>query len=186
MSELSSVDHERHPRPAHADVPPAYFVEGGEGAVYKLQAQQARAAFAGASADLKRNLKQLADPSNVARRYPLATAGAAAGVGLIAALVLVPSKKQAAASRLRALERAIRDESAAGSGVKGGRPLVKPGPAKKLMRLAIQYGKPQAMRFLIGFLSGSAGSVAGQAAAQPDDVDADPAAPPLAPEADAT
>lgn len=57
--------------------------------------------------DVVARLGQGANPADWAKLYPLATVGASAVAGFVAASLLVPSKEQQALHRLAAIERAL-------------------------------------------------------------------------------
>lgn len=127
-------------------------VEGGEGKIHAMAARHATLAMRQALVEAKRHALTAADPRPFVRRHPLPTVGGAAAVGLFAALVAVPSEKQRAAQRLRAIERALRDEAAydGQTTVGGGASL-----SKRAFRYALQYAKPTLVSFLTSAITGA-------------------------------
>lgn len=127
-------------------------VEGGEGKIHAMAARHARLAMKQALVQAKRHAVTGADPRPFVRRYPLATLGGAAAVGLATALVAVPSEKQRASRRLRAIERALRDEAAyEGRPTPSGESFTK----KRLFRYVMRYAKPTLISFLTSALTGA-------------------------------
>ena len=66
------------------------------------QAEAARKALLAGFDDLKATLAGTVDPRAIPRRFPIATLGAVAATGFVAALLAIPSKEQ---QELRKLER---------------------------------------------------------------------------------
>ena len=150
-----------------------FQVEGGEGRVHQMQARHAQAAMGEAVADIKRHLARVADVRPVLRRYPYAAVGASVGVGFVAAALLIPSRQQRAAARLRALERAVRAEAKVGG--KAGGAASATTPTRKALSLAWRFAKPTLLSMITGSLSGMAsGSAGGAAASKADATDAPP------------
>lgn len=127
-------------------------VEGGEGKIHEMSGRHARLAMQQALLEARRHLRAAADPRPLVRQYPLPAIGVAAAVGLIGALALVPSEKQRVAGRLRAIERALRVESAAGGrGVSGSSSM-----GKRLFHMGMQYAKPALISMVTSALTGVA------------------------------
>ena len=132
-----------------------FQVEGGEGKVHQMQARHAKFALQEAVLDARHHLLKAADVRPVLRKYPYVAVGGSLAAGFVAAAVLVPSKKQRAASRLRALERAVRAEAAAGKkslGKGGGA-----SPTKRVLGLVWRFARPTLLSMVTGAISGAAG-----------------------------
>ena len=148
-----------------------FEVEGGEGKVHQMQARHAKLAMGEALRDAKRHVANAADVRPVLRKHPYLTVGGSLAIGFVAAAALVPSKKQRAAARLRALERAVRAEAAVGDRASAVKPA--PSKAKKVIGLAWRFARPTLLSMATGAISGAAG---GAANADDGPADADPAA----------
>ena len=175
--EQQRVEQEQENQEAEAKTPATavleaaqpFQVEGGEGKVHQMQARHARLALGEAINDAKGHLINAADVRPILRQYPYLAVGSSLAAGFVAAAVLVPSRKQRAASRLRALERAVRAEAAA-----SGKRVAKPssgGAARKGLGLAWRLARPTLLSLVTGAISGAA---TGNAAAEPQQ-DAPPA-----------
>ena len=152
----TNPDQPQSPAAAVLDTAAPVDPEAGEGRVHEMTARHARLAMADALADCRRHLARAADPRPIVRQHPWTSVGIAAGVGFVAAALAVPSEKQRAASRLRAIERALSAEGRA-SGV----PLAKkPGWGRRLFRLAWRYGKPTIVSALTSAATGAAAGAA--------------------------
>ncbi len=78
--------------------------------------------------------------------------GGSAALGFVAAMMLVPTEKSRAASRLRALERALEAESRKGERVsKTGS-----GNLGRILRLGVRLVQPMVLSLLTGAISGAA------------------------------
>ncbi len=157
---------------------PELQIKGGERAVYRLQADDAKLAMAAAASDLKLHLKAVADPRVIVRKYPLAGLGVAAGAGLIAAVAFVPSKQKPVDERIERLERTLKAQAA--QGMRPPMAKKKPSLLTRLVRLGFKFGKPMLIRFVISSLGGATGAKAAEAASD-NIADAEPAADAVAP-----
>ena len=102
------------------------------------------------------NLKGAADPHLLTEARPWVAVGGAAGVGLIAGLLTMPSKRQSAKRRLKALRRIVELEaSAEGKSVKlpGTK---KPSWTKKGALLAFRLARPTIISALTAGLTAKA------------------------------
>ena len=153
------------PAAAMLDSLQPFNIEGGEGQVHQMQARHAKVAAKQALSDAGRHLLNAADVRTLVKDRPWLAMGGAAAVGFAAAALLVPSQNQRAASRLRALERALEDEAA-----HSGRAFAKGGGSYRLARLGWRLVRPMVLSMIIGALSGaSTGAVTGTAAAEAQD-----------------
>jgi hypothetical protein len=141
----------------------------GQGRVLRHEAKHARLAMTAAGSDLATHLKHAVEPGRLVKQHPLATTGIAAGLGLVAALIVVPSPTQQAAKRLRILERAARLEAKAAT-VKGGS---SGGFGKRAFGFGFRMLKPMIVRSLLTAVTSAGGAAAGAKAVHeaetPDD-----------------
>ena len=155
------VNPEKPQSPAMAvlDAAQPLNVEGGEGKIHEMVDRHASLAIKQAMVVAQRHALAAADPRPLVRKYPAATIGGAAAVGLIGALLAVPSEKQRAANRLHAIERALRDE-AAYDGPKAAAST--PSIGKRLFQIGMRYAKPTLISMATSALTGaiSGGSTA--------------------------
>ena len=137
----------------------------GEGRLHAMAAEQAALAMRQSLADAVFHAKRAADLRPIIRKRPLTSLSVAAGVGLAGALIAVPSERKRAASRMRALERAILAERAAGD-----RPLKAKATGgfvrQRVVPLALRYARPALISFLT---SAATGAASGAAAAEATD-----------------
>jgi hypothetical protein len=157
----SETDPSKPQSPAMAvlDTAQPLQVEGGEGRIHEMTARHARLAMREALVEAKGNLVKAADVRPVIKAYPWASLGAAAGVGFLTAVAAVPSKKSRAASRLRAIERALAAEGAMGTAKVGGRKKATAG--SRLFRLAWRFAKPAVISAITSAATGAASGAAG-------------------------
>ena len=144
----------KSPTTAVLEAAQPFQVEGGEGKVHQMQARHAKLAMGEAVADAKRHLADAADVRPILRKYPYVAVGGALAAGFVAAAVLVPSKKQRAAARLRVLERAVRTEQAA-AGKKFAAPST--GKGKRALGLLWRFARPTLLSMATGAIGGAAG-----------------------------
>jgi ElaB/YqjD/DUF883 family membrane-anchored ribosome-binding protein len=140
------------PATAMLDSLQPFNVEGGEGLIHQMKARQARTAASEAVKDAGRHLLNVADPRPLIREHPWMAIGGSAALGFVAAMMLVPTEKSRAASRLRALERALEAESRKGERVsKTGS-----GNLGRILRLGVRLVQPMVLSLLTGAISGAA------------------------------
>ena len=156
-----------------------FQVEGGEGKVHQMQARHAKLALREATLEARRHLLNAADVRPILRKYPYAAVGGSLAIGFVAAAVLVPSRKQRAAARLRVLERAVRAEAAA-AGKKVGGGGGSPGWGRRGLSIAWRFARPTLLSMATGAIGGAAGGGGGGNGSQ------DSAPPPPADTADVT
>ena len=140
------------PTTAMLDSMQPFNIEGGEGMVHHMQARHAKAAMGQAFREAGQHLLGVADVRPLIRQHPWAAIGGAAALGFVAAALVVPSEKQRAASRLRALERALQDEAAMGA--RDFRSKAKSG--SRLLRLGWRLARPTLLSMVSGALTGAA------------------------------
>ena len=140
------------PTAAVLDAMQPFNIEGGEGKVHQMQARQAKLAAEQALKEAGRHLLNIGDVRPLIRQHAWLALGGSAALGFVAARMLIPSEKQKAAARLRALERALQDESAMGSRTFARRS----GSSNRLLRMGWRLARPTLLSMLTGALSGAA------------------------------
>lgn len=125
--------------------------------MYRHEREQAKLAMKAAFADATTHLAKAANPKAAFKRHPVATSGAAAGLGLAAVWFLLPTKSRKEARRLKLLERIAKAEARAG------RPTTTAASGnRRALRLLFRLAKPT----LIKLLGSIAANMARQAAAR--------------------
>ncbi len=76
-------------------------------AYLREQAEEARKAILQGLTDLKATLAGTLDPRAVPRRFPIATLGAVAATGFVAAILTIPSREQQELRRLERIRKAM-------------------------------------------------------------------------------
>lgn len=151
------------PTTAMLDAMQPFNIEGGEGQVHDMAARQAKVAAQQALKDAGRHLMNITDIRPLIRQHPWIALGGAAAVGFAAAALLVPSEKQRAAARLRALERALDAETRVGGRRVGGAT-----SGSRLLRLGWRIARPTLLSLVTGAITGAAtgAAVGSEAGAQ--------------------
>lgn len=128
-------------------------------ALLELEADDALAAAKTVLHEMRQNLREAADPRKLTSEHPWASVGAAAVAGFVGAMMVVPSKEDAALKRLERIEAAL----GAGAGADG-HARESAGAAKgrrsTIWRLMARQGfnmiKPMLLATLTGTLSAKA------------------------------
>lgn len=150
------------PATAVLDALQPFNVEGGEGEVHQMVARHAKTAAVQAVKDAGRHLLGAADIRPLVQKHPWLALGGAAAVGFAAAAMLVPSEKQRAASRLRALEQALDAEA------RGNRSASSSKSGSQLLRTVWRLVRPTLLSVVTSAITGAATGAASGAEAGAD------------------
>lgn len=129
-------------------------------ALLELEADDAMAAMKSVLQDMQQTLKQAADPHKLTAEHPWMSVGAAAVAGFVGAVMVVPSKEDAALKRLKRIEEAL-----ATAAENNGQPAAtgpKPKRRSSIWRLMARQGFNMIRPMLLASLTGALGARAAQ------------------------